>query len=272
VQTGQKCLFSSLSEFLWYTSSTATYSPTYETLDDIQQELVQGLFHVDEQVDEMKLCCYVRACRENLQHRTTNILNTQLEAIGNFSVEEDKNADLEEDKIADLQTNLTEYIVQQRELKRQRQRRPASTSREISAYIESFRNLIQQRRAEELVRVSRKPPQTSTAQTKPPQTSTAQTKPPQTSTAQTKPPQMSTAQTKPMRKSQKKTTRSWIGEEMAGENDFSVLWFFMLVTLSMQSLPLAPQNRPPKAPPSLLFPPSRHTYSQLFISMNYHPV
>jgi hypothetical protein len=102
VGSGQKCLFSSLSEFLWYTSSTATYSPTYETLDDNQQELVQVLFHVDEQIDEMKLCCYVRACRENLQHRTTKILNTQLEAIGNFSVEEDKVPDLDKDKIADL--------------------------------------------------------------------------------------------------------------------------------------------------------------------------
>jgi hypothetical protein len=39
-------------------------------------------------------------------------VNTQLEAIGKFSVEEDKVADLGEDKIADLQTNLTEDIVQ----------------------------------------------------------------------------------------------------------------------------------------------------------------
>ena len=61
-------------------------------------------------------------------------MNTQLEAIGNFSVDEGKIADLDEDKIAGLdavQTSLTEYIVQQRELKRHRQRRPASILREI---------------------------------------------------------------------------------------------------------------------------------------------
>ena len=138
VGSRQKCLFSSVSEFLWFTSSTITCLPTQESLDEIQEELVQYLFNVDEQAGEMKMCCYVRACRENLRHGTSKMLAKQLELISNYSVQEE----ICLESLDQLKNRLTEYIVQQHELKKVKRRRTASTAGEIVAYVDSFQTMV----------------------------------------------------------------------------------------------------------------------------------